>query len=122
MFVFDTTNRKSPRFEVFPCIEKQLETFQSHVKGNISILPHKDGFNAPFVAYASDTGLIDGHASNFLSHGTLVHLGFMSELGLHFGNVVLTGQTNGEARALTKTEKKQVLMSVKKYHREMDNM
>lgn len=123
MFVFDTRNKDKPRWEKFPAEEKRLKTLQSHVNGNISILPHEEAFDAPFVAFACDTGMIDGHASNSLSYGTLAHLGFMSDgFGVHFGNVVLTGQTNGEARALTKAEKRQVQDAVNKFHHSWKNV
>lgn len=118
MYVFNTKDQSKPQLVKFPPKQGQLDTFQKYVEGNIEILPHKKGYEAPFLAYANEEGMMENLPSNYLSWGVLRHLGFHCSLAIpfHFGNVILMGHNE---RALTKDQQAQVDKAFHKYLKEM---
>jgi len=118
MFVFDTTSQRAARYEPTPKGEK-LKRLQELVHGNIEILPHRRGYEAPWIAYANEEGMLQDLPSNFLAWGVLRHLGFLDStggLGFYFGNIVLMGKNK---KALTSKQIEEVSAAQAKYLREM---
>ena len=117
MLVFDTTSSQHrPRLDTG---KKDLDRLQTLVGGNIELLPHRQGYEAPWTAYANEEGMNEGLPSNFLAWGVLRHLGFVdSSMGLcfYFGNVVLLGRGGG---ALTAKQIEKVETARKAYLKEM---
>lgn len=118
MYLFATNDQRKPQLLPFPKAKEPLDIFQKHVEGNIEIIPHKRGDEAPFIAFANEEGMIQDLPSNYLSWGVLRHLGFICPLSMpfHFGNVILMGK---DETALTKIQQKQVEAALKKYLKEM---
>ncbi len=96
-----------------------LEALQGYVGGHIETLPHPQGWDAPFVAYANEEGMITDLPSNYLAWGVLSYLGFnvrAMPTGFYFGNVVLLGKNQ---RALTENQFNQVNVALAKYLKEV---
>ena len=118
MFHFTTTNQKRPQLVPFTKKTDKLKKFQAYVEGYIETLPHKNGYESPFLAYANEDGMTNDLPSNYLSFGVLRHLGFVCPLAIpfHFGNILLLGKNE---KALTKRQQEQVEDALQKYYKEM---
>ena len=119
MLVFETENQRTYRRVAKPSSKDACDTLQELVKGNIELLPHRNGWEARFTAYANEEGMLDDLPSNFLAWGVLRHLGFEdSTAGLcfYFGNVVLMGRNE---RALSGADMKLIDAALAAYKEEM---
>lgn len=115
MIVFHANKQTAYQRVEHPEKDTMLKVLQGHVGGYIEELPHLQGWDAPFVAYANEEGMILGLPSNYMAWGVLYHLGFdvlsMPDC-FYAGNVVLLGQ---DESALTATQFNQVDVAVAKY-------
>jgi hypothetical protein len=117
MFLFDTKNQKSFIEKEMPKGNDKYKEYQKLVGGHIETIPHPQGWDAPFTAYANEEGMLQDLPSNFLAWGVLRHLGFVvPSIGFYFGNVVLIGH-NG--KGVTAANKKLVHEAQRKYLAEM---
>jgi hypothetical protein len=114
MLVFDTKDQRKPRREP----KGDLKAKQKIVGGNIETLPHKDGWNSRFVAYANEEGMIKDLPSNVLAWGVLHYLGFIDsmKMGFYWGNVILLGRNE---KALSEKDFAYIEEIRLKYLREM---
>lgn len=122
--VFYSTREPSPqgelnyhRFETCPMPGLSvLKTLQKLVEGDIELIPHKKGGNAPFMGYANESGLAKDLRRNDLAGGALEQLGFEVfhlPLGCAYaGTVVVMG--NNE-RGLTVAQKEAIEMAIRDY-------
>lgn len=98
----------------------RLDALQARVGGNIELLVHRMPLAlAPFVAYANETGLVDGLPSNLVAWGTLLQLGFRDTSlipGAFAGNVVLLGK---KEKSLTDTDLATVEAAYRAYLKEI---
>jgi hypothetical protein len=118
MFLFDTTNQRSFTEKDMPKGNEKYKEYQKLVGGYIETIPHAQGCNAPFTAYANEEGMINDLPSNFLAWGVLRHLGFhVPSLGFYFGNVILIGRNE---KGVTAANKKLVHEALRKYLKEME--
>ena len=90
-----------------------LPFLQTIVGGTITIIPHEQGYDAPYVAYANDEGLLLNLPPNGLATKTLAKLGFLDfqqEWGHPiFGSIVLLGQNETSLNPTDQTLIKNIL-------------
>lgn len=102
--------------------KEALGDLQKLVDGNVEILPHQNGYDAPFTGYANEEGLLRGLPRNDLAGGALTHLGFFTmslPLGCAYaGNVVLLGKDD---KSLSDKQIEQIKSAVEKYRKEWNN-
>lgn len=94
---------------------QRLKQLQGLVGGRIELLPHRDAWDAKWVGYANDEGVMDELPSNPVAFSVLQRLGFLNSTlipGAYAGNVIVLAKGSKALTEKQVTEIKSVYADV----------